>query len=634
MWPEPPPVEVDFREISTGTRIPTHAYADQPYLTPTLDDGFLCVVTTGLQHEGSSGQHVMSMKTFDLGRSWQDVVAVEDPGGPESSWGVPFTSPSGRIFVFYVYNADNLRELPADDPPYPGGKTRRMDSHGYYAFRWSDDHGKTWSKQRGLIPVREFEIDRRNPSRGKVRLFWNVGKPFSRKGELFLPIHKVGGFGEGWFTSSEGGLLRSADILTASNPLEASWVTLPEGEHGVRSPEGGGPVAEEHSFVTLSDDSLFTVFRTIDGHSACSYSRDGGKSWEPSQYMRFATGRLMKNPRAANFVWKISDGSFLYSFHNHGGRYLREHPNRRTLGYQGRNPLWLCRGWESRSSEGAVLNWSEPELALYDDDPLVRISYPDCVETRGHIYLTETQKSCAKIHQLPPHLAHALSSSPALRAQRLQKTNPILTWSRENSAATIDMPRMPPFVVRNDSAPYGGLRTRAGFAVHAQARIQSAHPVVLAANIGSDGSCFVLDWTAMQTLRIRLSDGSTEASWESDPVPQADGVHRFTINIDGGSCTICFYRDGVLNDGGDARQYGWGRISPQFRNEYSGAFLHLPFNSGASLDALLLYDRVLTSAEAQLLCSSQQMKKLGQPATKDSTHDRLLSNDIGRACYA
>ena len=60
----------------------------------------------------------------------------------------------------------------------------------------------------------------------------------------------------------------------------------------------GGPVAEEHSFVELSDGSLFTVFRTIDGHAAHSYSRDGGRTWEPSEYMRYADGRLMKHPRA------------------------------------------------------------------------------------------------------------------------------------------------------------------------------------------------------------------------------------------------------------------------------------------------------------------------------------------------
>jgi hypothetical protein len=75
---------------------------------------------------------------------------------------VPITMPSGRIFVFYVFNADDTRELPADNPPYPGSVTQRMDSHGHYVFRWSDDQGKTWSHERGVIPVREFEIDRNN----------------------------------------------------------------------------------------------------------------------------------------------------------------------------------------------------------------------------------------------------------------------------------------------------------------------------------------------------------------------------------------------------------------------------------------------------------------------------------------
>ena len=87
----------------------------------------------------------MTMKTFDGGVTWQNRVPLESPQAPESSWGVPITMPSGRIFVFYVFNADDTRELPADNPPYPGSVTQRMDSHGHYVFRWSDDQGKTWS---------------------------------------------------------------------------------------------------------------------------------------------------------------------------------------------------------------------------------------------------------------------------------------------------------------------------------------------------------------------------------------------------------------------------------------------------------------------------------------------------------
>ena len=70
------------------------------------------------------------------------------------------------------------------------------------------------------IPVREMAIDRENVYGGKVRFFWNVGKPFTQDGSAYVSLHKVGGFGEGFFTRSEGVLLKSENILTEKDPEE------------------------------------------------------------------------------------------------------------------------------------------------------------------------------------------------------------------------------------------------------------------------------------------------------------------------------------------------------------------------------------------------------------------------------
>ena len=82
-----------------------------------------------------------------------------------------------------------------------------------------------------------------------------------------------------------------------------------------------------------------------------------------------------------------------------GGRFIREHPAQRSHAYEDRNPVWLCGGVETDSPEGRVIQWSEPEIVLYDDDPYIRMSYPDLVEEDGQYYLTETQKDVAR----PPH---------------------------------------------------------------------------------------------------------------------------------------------------------------------------------------------------------------------------------------
>jgi hypothetical protein len=622
MWAGIPQPRQDFRLMDCGVLLPTQYYADQPYLARTHDGGILCVVTTGCGHEGSRGQHVLAMKTFDEGQTWQDVTPVEDPDGPESSWGIPFTAPGGRVFVFYVHNTDDLRELPADEPPYPGGVTQRMDSHGHYVFRWSDDHGKTWSPERVEIPVREFAIDRANATAGKIRLFWNVGKAFAYGDKLMLPLHKVGGFGEGWFTSSEGALVCSPNLLVVDDPRQANWETLPAGDFGIRTPPGGGPVAEEHSFVTLSDGGIFTVFRTIDGYSACAYSRDGGVSWGSSEYMRFASGCRMKNPRAANFVWKLPDGGYLYCFHNHGGKVLQDHPKRRTISYTGRNPMWFCRGWEVEGPNGKEIHWSEPEIGLYHDDPLVRMSYPDCMPLdNGEILFTETQKAQARIHRLSPELADAMSADPAIRLRRLDELLPIASWKRSNDNSQMPFPALPALAVRSTETPYGARRTREGFAIDLTLTVNDSGPGLVAA-FEEAGAGLWLEWTAEQTLRLRMCDGENEVSWMSSLFAVRKDPYRITINVDGGSGTICFFCDGIFDDGGDLRDYGWGRLSPWFRgvlsdypqgsladlslkatcNSQTSGMLQFLDGAGALIESIQFYGRILLAAEVTVLC--------------------------------
>ncbi|MBT7097287.1 exo-alpha-sialidase, partial [Candidatus Poribacteria bacterium] len=163
----------DPRNIENGLEIPTESYADQPYIVKTDDGAWLCAVTTGGGHEGQPGQHVITMRSTDLGKTWDDRADVEPADGPEASYAVLLKTSYGRIYCFYNHNTDNQREVIADDPPYTGGKCARVDSLGYYVFKHSDDHGRTWSAERSRMPVREFDIDRENAYGGSVRFFWN-----------------------------------------------------------------------------------------------------------------------------------------------------------------------------------------------------------------------------------------------------------------------------------------------------------------------------------------------------------------------------------------------------------------------------------------------------------------------------
>ena len=394
--------------------------------------------------EGEPGQVVTTMRSTDQGRTWSQPLPIELPGSPEASYAVMLKIPSGRVYIFYNHNSDNIREIPSEPSEwFPGGICKRVDSLGYFVFKYSDDGGLSWSARRYPIPVREMDIDRKNPFGGQIRYFWNVGKPFVHAGAAFVSLHKVGGIGEGFFTRSEGVLLKSANILTERDPAQITWETLPDGDFGLRTPPGGGPIAEEQSYVVLSDGSFYVTYRTIDGYPVEAYSRDGGHTWSTPQYRRYADGRLMKHPRAANFVWKCANGNYLYWFHNHGGRFIGEHPRRRTIGYEDRNPVWLCGGVEADSPDGRIILWSQPEIVLYDDDPYVRMSYPDLVEEGGEYYLTETQKDVARVHQLDKTLLAGLWGQGENRALAADGLVLSLPAAEKPLPASVELPPLP-----------------------------------------------------------------------------------------------------------------------------------------------------------------------------------------------
>ncbi|NLS76895.1 MAG: hypothetical protein GXY76_06510 [Chloroflexi bacterium] len=570
---------IDHRNISTGHEIPTETYSDQPYVVQTDDGAWLCAVTTGAGREGQGGQHVVTMRSADLGRTWSAPVDVEPADGPEASYAVLLEVPdgypnAGRVYVLYNHNTDNIRQVIADRDAYPDGYCRRVDSLGHYVFKFSDDYGQHWSPQRYEIPLRVMAIDRQNPYGGALLFFWNVGKPFIHEGAAFCSLHKVGGFGAGFFTSNEGVLLKSDNLLAERDPSKVRWETLPDGEIGLRTPPGGGPVSAEQSYVVLSDGSFCAVYRTIDGYPVESYSRDGGHTWSVPQYRCYADGRRMKHPRAANFHWRCEVGAadgrgrYLYWFHNHGGRFIREHPQRRSIGYEDRNPVWFSGGIEVDTPEGQVIRWSQPEIGLYDDDPYVRMSYPDLVREGHRFFVTETQKDKARVHEIPRALLEAMWNQ--FEATAVAREGLLLELPVAGAAppAAVAMPRLPKFLERDPGrADYGTKDLRQGFSVELRFRLETMRPgQILLDNRAENGQGFCLQTTDRSTVEIVLNDGRTESRWACDPgVVRASETHHLVAIVDGGPKVISFVIDGTLNDGGEFRQFGWGRYSPHLR---------------------------------------------------------------------
>ncbi|MBI5693854.1 MAG: hypothetical protein HZC55_27585 [Verrucomicrobia bacterium] len=597
--PAAPGPRGDPRNLTQGSTIPSRGYADQPYIVQTDDGAWLCVMTTGTGKEGDPGQIVVSMRSTDRGRTWEKPVPLEPADGPEASYAVLLKVPGGRIYAFYNHNTDNVREVKREDK----GVYARVDSLGYYVFKYTDDHGRTWSAQRYPIPMREFECDRQNIYGGRIRFFWNVGRPLILGDAAILVLHKVGAMGPGFFAQSEGAFLKSRNLLTERNPAKITFETLPDGDVGLRTPPGGGRVAEEQSIAALSDGSLYCVYRTVDGWPVQAYSRDGGRTWTPPAYKTYAPGgRRVKHPRAANFVWRCDNGKFLYWFHNHGGPFIAA-MQADTSGatgnpYNDRNPAWLMAGVERDTPQGKVIEWTQPEILLYDDDPFIRMSYPDLVEEGGKFFVTETQKNVGRVHEVPAALVQGLFGQ--FEARTVARDGLALTLPTRDGASmprTAVMPKLPEFQVRDAKrADHGGADQRAGFSLDLWVDAGAAAPGrVLLDNRDAQGRGLELRTVARGALRITLHDGRTESAWESDAGTLAAGQPRHVVvTVDGGPKIITFVVDGVLQDGGEERQFGWGRFSPHLRSANGAKELKID----PAVRSLRVYGRALRTSEA------------------------------------
>jgi len=587
-------VTPDPRHIANGWEIPSHHYADQPYIVKTDDGAWLCVITTGSGREGAPGQHIVSMRSTNRGRTWEEEVDVEPADGPESSYAVLLKTPYGRIYCFYNHNTDRVKEVKREDK----GVYTRVDSLGHYVFKYSDDHGRTWSAQRYDIPMRAFDCDLQNTYNGKLKFFWNVGKPLIYGTDAILVIHKVGAMGAGFFAQSEGAFLKSPNILAERDPSKITFETLPEGTIGLRTPPGGGRVAEEQSIVSLSDGTIFCVYRTIDGWPACAYSRDGARTWTEPAYMTYTPGgRRVKHPRAANFVWKCPNGQYLYWFHNHGGRFVGALGASGRDGrspYDDRNPAWLMAGREVDTPDGKRLEWSQPEILLYDDDPYIRMSYPDLVEDGGEFFVTETQKTIGRTHRIPQALINGLFAQ--WDAREITTTGRVLNLTGP-LPAQVAMPKLPAFNRRDPkSEDQRGLDLRASFSIDVWFTLQDPGAAqTLLDNRDEEGKGLHVEALADGALRITLNDGRTECAWASDRnLLTAGKAHHAVITVDGGPKIITFVVDGVLCDGGDQRQFGWGRFSPNLRTPNGSATLTI----APAVNVLRLYNRPLRTSEA------------------------------------
>ncbi len=528
----------DPRWFNLGLQIPDESYADQPYIVLTKDGGWLCTLTTGPGKESQPGQHVISTVSYDQGRTWSKPVDIEPSGEIESSWVIPFATPDGRIYAFYNYNGDNVRRTP------DGKRTKVPTLFGWYVYKFSDDNGRTWSRERHRLPLPPAAVDLENDWKGKVQLFWGVDKPVVAGGDMLFAFTRmrkyVHDFGEGWF-------FRSNNILTEKDPDKINWQLLPETPRGVRN-DAMGSIQEEHNVVPLSNGDLFCVYRTTQGYPAGSYSRDGGRTWSLPEPLTYADGRTMRTPRACVMVWRTETGKYLLWYHNTSVQLTERRNNPAAYPMTGRDLGWLAGGIE----KAGRIAWSQPELAAYVLTG--GISYPDLVEAGDRYFLSMTNKRDARLVEVDRVLIEGLWRQA--KNKTATENGMLLTLASSLKAGSpVAMPRLP-------NPEEGG-----GFAFDFWVRLEdaAAEGQIVFDSRDTSGRGIGVTTAGNGALRLALNDGVTQAAWESDAGGLTAGNwHHVTINVDGGPKLMTFVVDGKLCDGvyGSERLSGIGRFLP------------------------------------------------------------------------
>jgi hypothetical protein len=273
-------------------------------------------------------------------------------------------------------------------------------------------------------------------------------------------------------------------------------------------------------------------------------------------------------------------------FHNQGG----ESVHREEFIYlRNRNPAWVSGGVE----KNGAIHWSEPEILLYSNDlSIPSISYPDFVEENGRYWVTETQKTVARIHEIDPSLLQAMwnqfeAKSVARRGLALE-----LSGNGARAGTTFEMPRL------------GSLRDGAGFTLDFWVKLRELTPgQTILDTRDASGKGIALTTTKRWTLELTLSDGKRESKWESDsgthPGTLRSGVwQHVSVIVDSGPKIVSFVIDGVFNDGGAVRQFGWGRYDPMLDDVNGLQRVAVAPRIFGEVKSFRIYDRYLRTSES------------------------------------
>eukprot|EP00045_Choanoeca_perplexa_P004307 m.37424 g.37424 ORF g.37424 m.37424 type:complete len:590 (+) comp12499_c0_seq1:1-1770(+) len=398
---------------------------DQPYcsvLTSKTTNAsaisrWLCTVTLNDHPEGSPGEHVASFFSEDQGLSWTGPALVYPKltaAGIVNSYSANLDTVTERVYVVANANLNNVSELPS------GQHITRTDMLGYFVFRYTDDGGTTWNPELYNISYRQTSLDRANTFHGATDIFWNVDQFKYRQNHSYAMFTKVGAYAVN--PPEQGFVLHSSNARTEPDPNKIEWNFLPDGDKGPACPPGYNPNttnAEEWHVIPLAQSpGFYAVFRTNTGLLFSTRTSDatGQDGWiipTPAQFQQpplagdtTNISAMLKNPRGPITLKPTVNGLYLLLWFNNGAKGFQTAVE---ASVSSRNPYWLSAGQEV---DGGIV-FTQPEVVLYmkghhASDPL-RVGYPDFIhDVDGSVWITETNKSTARVHRVQDSLLRQL----------------------------------------------------------------------------------------------------------------------------------------------------------------------------------------------------------------------------------
>eukprot|EP01006_Ploeotia_vitrea_P031153 TRINITY_DN63449_c0_g1_i1.p1 TRINITY_DN63449_c0_g1~~TRINITY_DN63449_c0_g1_i1.p1 ORF type:complete len:646 (-),score=28.47 TRINITY_DN63449_c0_g1_i1:19-1956(-) len=608
----------DRRNIISGVVISDqYGYADQPQIVELNKNGtWLCVLTTGGAKEGLDSENVFVKHSYDNGKTWNSrLIPVQPPHpyGPPAAWGNPVLTPSGRIWVYYTYNLNNITTLPHSK------RWIRNDMVGRQVIRYSDDGGYTWSDFH-VIPIPEKWIDRHNDFHGKHVEGWSVGKYITkeiRETEItgnggsrkmvtrtFLQFAKRKCLFECHpYDPMQNFVVFSDNLMTEKDPTKLKWTTWPTGEMGYQT--ANCSLSEEGDVVLLPNGDLYFTLRSYDRfvgvaiiHNGTSY-RDKlhAEYYYGSEYQKqnliAMNQRYLKQPNGP-----LSPRRF--NTEKYGVVYLLLYFNG-IQGFEGRNPYWLIAGWPTQ--EGDNIRWSQPEVVLYFLEEKGRLGYPDLFYSYNthEYYATETNKKVARLHIIDKELVHGLMN------QRFSKTitqvGLILTY---HNASQLPDGRFPyPAGIPSTSNGTGGYSWEFWVYIPPLGTSTAVKPLLMCDGIHRRSFFSVsLDETKYSlVVEIRNHTDVVKLQTQSGLGSHYGTWRHVGVMVDGDAHMVFLTLDGILVDGGAEFTQGF-YFSPTktIPNTHGLHSCHVPvehneFDNNYRVGLLRVYNRSLRVSE-------------------------------------